>query len=598
MGLTTLTAQNDVKFENNQMYVRSWNGSSWSSWSHFVPLGWYGASRLSGGNTIRDQQAVEQSIDDLVASGGNILMMYYNAILDAYGDGTPDYESSTEYRIALLDFLDHLHTESGGLVKTFVTLPPRSAVNGDLLTNNAGLDWVSEVLTSAVINHPAVVGIYTADEPEVTPSGQPAITYAHMLARYEAIKDQYNNYGMGNQPQVVVFAGVCQFVQNFTSRSFSGCSNNVSGYNGRIFDILMVDTYPVTTMSTRTFPHPDIWQLRYPLEELVRTFDHEVSNDDEGMIMFVAQGSGELDISGSSNGFGTINQSYEEMHFTFLKSLQHTYDDTRGISLGGYLYWAYDYADATMRTRMKDYLTFIDETGVFNTAHYSTNFDANVTISEGWPFYSRSWIKGNELYIISLNDQDSITLESRNDVDVTATVSSSSLEYVHELTPPALGGDTWNRIWTETDQFGNDITIVDYITDHQDYEPYQGRLFRFTFDSTISSFTDSNPVTGTIGLFDEIEIDSSIEVKFQSYPNPFNNATVLNFDAPNNSSYQVNVFDMLGRVVLTSRGITNSNTTFINLNAQNLASGVYVAQLVVDIEGSPVIKRINLSLIK
>ncbi len=67
----------------------------------------------------------------------------------------------------------------------------------------------------------------------------------------------------------------------------------------------------------------------------------------------------------------------------------------------------------------------------------------------------------------------------------------------------------------------------------------------------------------------------------QNYPNPFNPSTNINFSIPQSQYVTLKVYDISGREVATLvDGIRNIGEHTINFDATNLASGVYIYQLI------------------
>jgi len=67
---------------------------------------------------------------------------------------------------------------------------------------------------------------------------------------------------------------------------------------------------------------------------------------------------------------------------------------------------------------------------------------------------------------------------------------------------------------------------------------------------------------------------------FQNYPNPFNAATRIAFALPQASQVKIEVFNLVGeRVVTLAAGRFEAGHHFVNLNAVNLPSGVYVCRM-------------------
>ncbi len=70
---------------------------------------------------------------------------------------------------------------------------------------------------------------------------------------------------------------------------------------------------------------------------------------------------------------------------------------------------------------------------------------------------------------------------------------------------------------------------------------------------------------------------------YQNYPNPFNPATTISFQLPAASVVSLKVFDVVGREVVTlADGIQEAGYHRIEWNARNVASGMYVYQIVAE----------------
>ncbi|CAN5549918.1 hypothetical protein BH10BAC5_BH10BAC5_09320 [soil metagenome] len=62
----------------------------------------------------------------------------------------------------------------------------------------------------------------------------------------------------------------------------------------------------------------------------------------------------------------------------------------------------------------------------------------------------------------------------------------------------------------------------------------------------------------------------------QNYPNPFNPTTKINFQLPINSSYNINVYDMLGKNIYTFSEKNKAAGTYeLELDMKNFSSGIY-----------------------
>lgn len=87
-----------------------------------------------------------------------------------------------------------------------------------------------------------------------------------------------------------------------------------------------------------------------------------------------------------------------------------------------------------------------------------------------------------------------------------------------------------------------------------------------------------------LGTSNELDLGIPTEVElYQNYPNPFNPASVIRFGVPNASKVKLEVFDVLGRKVMT---LLNNETKSpgrynVQFDARSLSSGMYIYRLVV-----------------
>ncbi len=70
------------------------------------------------------------------------------------------------------------------------------------------------------------------------------------------------------------------------------------------------------------------------------------------------------------------------------------------------------------------------------------------------------------------------------------------------------------------------------------------------------------------------------EFRLSNYPNPFNSSTTLSLQLPEREHVTLKIFDLLGREVVTLVGDDlAAGTHLVSWNANNVSSGVYIAQL-------------------
>lgn len=90
-----------------------------------------------------------------------------------------------------------------------------------------------------------------------------------------------------------------------------------------------------------------------------------------------------------------------------------------------------------------------------------------------------------------------------------------------------------------------------------------------------------NPLTSTgsengLGIPTEVELD-------QNYPNPFNPSSVIRFGVPSTANVQLEVYDILGRKVMTlvNNELKQPGRYNVQFDARNMASGMYIYRLII-----------------
>ncbi|MGE5682607.1 MAG: YCF48-related protein [Bacillota bacterium] len=141
------------------------------------------------------------------------------------------------------------------------------------------------------------------------------------------------------------------------------------------------------------------------------------------------------------------------------------------------------------------------------------------------------------------------------------------------------GGSTWTDV-ADTTVLNYSTTLVSMTIDKNNMV-WAGALY-----GTI--FTNS-PATGVI---ENKAVLNSFELS-QNYPNPFNPSTTIEYSIKQTGNVTLNVYDVLGKCV---KSLINENqkagTYKVNLNATDLASGLYLYSLNVD--GQVITKKMSL----
>lgn len=85
----------------------------------------------------------------------------------------------------------------------------------------------------------------------------------------------------------------------------------------------------------------------------------------------------------------------------------------------------------------------------------------------------------------------------------------------------------------------------------------------------------------------------------QNYPNPFNPVTKIDYDLPKDSKISIKLYDITGREIMTLVNAQQSAGNYtIQLNAGNLASGIYIYSLVANSNGNNTVITKKMNVIK
>ena len=134
---------------------------------------------------------------------------------------------------------------------------------------------------------------------------------------------------------------------------------------------------------------------------------------------------------------------------------------------------------------------------------------------------------------------------------------------------------TGSMNWTNSGEGSNDENVVlvqDNSVDNQYLQEFAQRYYDFGGTDSIRIITDV------------VEIPGNIPSEFslaQNYPNPFNPTTKIHFSLPLQSKVTLNIYNILGEKVVTllDNVSTNAGAYEVQLDASQLASGIYFYQL-------------------
>ena len=215
-----------------------------------------------------------------------------------------------------------------------------------------------------------------------------------------------------------------------------------------------------------------------------------------------------------------------------------------------------------------------------------------------FPAYSRLYDIGKlsskpESYFNNLNNVYTSLLQSTNDslmINIFSQLGSLSLvgeeEYIQaidkfdEIIQQNPGSE--KAVYAEIDALTTALLI-----EGTDSTLQKGRLGKYL----IKSSGEYNQRVGDLLMkhFGNGEKETGEEIipteytLYQNYPNPFNPTTTIKYDLPNTSEVSLIIYDILGRKVKELVNTKQQAGRYeIQFNASNLASGVYIYQLIAE----------------
>jgi hypothetical protein len=85
-----------------------------------------------------------------------------------------------------------------------------------------------------------------------------------------------------------------------------------------------------------------------------------------------------------------------------------------------------------------------------------------------------------------------------------------------------------------------------------------------------------------------------------NYPNPFNPTTTIRCDLPEAAEVQVEIIDLLGRVVMTvpKNSFTSGSHQALSIEVANLPSGLYLYRILAEMGDQQLVRTGRMTLVK
>ncbi|MCW8994718.1 MAG: T9SS type A sorting domain-containing protein, partial [Psychromonas sp.] len=190
----------------------------------------------------------------------------------------------------------------------------------------------------------------------------------------------------------------------------------------------------------------------------------------------------------------------------------------------------------------------------------------------------------NEFIVLAANAQDSIDTKIFTQLSTLSKVGEQEYESAIEEFDGIIqqNPNTEEAVYAEIDALTTALLI-----DENDSTLNKGRLGKYLvktagdYNRRIDEILRKN-----FGGKSKEDLEKFLPTEYtlyQNYPNPFNPITTIKYDLPNVSDVSLIIYDILGRKVKELVNTKQQAGRYeIKLNASNLASGVYIYQLIAE----------------
>ncbi|MBS1492789.1 MAG: T9SS type A sorting domain-containing protein [Bacteroidetes bacterium] len=156
-----------------------------------------------------------------------------------------------------------------------------------------------------------------------------------------------------------------------------------------------------------------------------------------------------------------------------------------------------------------------------------------------------------------------------------------------------LGNSSWQRIsFVRGNSTSNTQHSYSYTDNITNAGVYNYRLKQIDFNGNYKYYNLNSEVN--------IGAPKKFTLK-QNYPNPFNPSTNIEYELPDNAKVMINIYDVTGRLAGTLvNDVQNAGYYKVQFDAgkMNLASGLYIYQIVTESPGARNVKSLKMLLIK
>ena len=197
---------------------------------------------------------------------------------------------------------------------------------------------------------------------------------------------------------------------------------------------------------------------------------------------------------------------------------------------------------------------------------------------------SYSWSNGDTTQSIQVTNTGSYSVTTTN-VDACAGVGASdAVTVTFTATPTAAGSFTTN---------GNIVTFSNTSTGASSYSWDFGDFTNSSASAPVHAYAVNGNYQVVLTAIngnctDTIVLNVAITVSIEElmglsnltiYPNPASETAVISFDNTLGNSFDIQLIDQLGRVIMSQNGVQASGSNLVTIDLTNLSDGLYSIQL-------------------
>ena len=197
---------------------------------------------------------------------------------------------------------------------------------------------------------------------------------------------------------------------------------------------------------------------------------------------------------------------------------------------------------------------------------------------------SYSWSNGDTTQSIQVTNTGSYSVTTTNSDACAGVGASDAVTVTFTATPTAAGSFTTN---------GNIVTFSNTSTGASSYSWDFGDFTNSSASAPVHAYALNGNYQVVLTAIngnctDTIVLNVAITVSIEElmglsnltvYPNPASETAVISFDNTLGNSFEIQLIDQLGRVIMSQNGVQASGSNLVTIDLTNLSDGLYSIQL-------------------